>query len=245
MNRKNGFVKICNNGFAGCFGNGEPHDAEMQIEELRGVSLSGLSREIIKAALRGDALVVIFVCKQTFYFVCLLIGNSQVKRHIKRLGTRQVQAGSNTSAAIFDTKEERPALFLNMREVVVGFIASVRQQQDVFRLRTIHHGSQSRGFIGLSALLDDCIDIDMLEQIVHSVYMQQIVRLLPVCARIERVCILRIGGDLQVGTIDSVAGRFAIIELLFACATSFVAFFAQVRCDADVLREIMKECRNW
>lgn len=41
------------------------------------------------------------------------------------------------------------------------------------------------------------------------------------------------------------AGRFAIIELLFACATSFAAFFAQVRCDADVLREIMKECRNW
>lgn len=42
-------------------GDGEPHNAEMQIEELRGVSLSGLSREIIKAALRGDALVVIFV----------------------------------------------------------------------------------------------------------------------------------------------------------------------------------------
>ena len=41
------------------------------------------------------------------------------------------------------------------------------------------------------------------------------------------------------------AGCFAIIELLFACATSFAAFFAQVRCDADVLREIMKECRNW
>ena len=36
-----------------------------------------------------------------------------------------------------------------------------------------------------------------------------------------------------------------VVELLFACATSFAAFFAQVRCDADVLREIMKECRNW
>ena len=58
---------------------GEPHNAEMQIEELRGVSLSGLSREIIKAALRRDALVVIFVCKQAFYFVCLFIGKFQVK----------------------------------------------------------------------------------------------------------------------------------------------------------------------
>lgn len=34
-------------------------------------------------------------------------------------------------------------------------------------------------------------------------------------------------------------------ELLFACATSFAAYFAQVRCDVDVLRGIMKECRNW
>lgn len=72
MNRKNGFVKIGNNGFAGCFRNVEPDDAEMQIEELGGVRLSGFGRKIIKAALRRDALVVIFVCKQTFYFVCLL-----------------------------------------------------------------------------------------------------------------------------------------------------------------------------
>jgi len=191
----------------------------MQIEELGGVRLSGFGRKIIKAALRRDALVVIFVCKQAFYFVCLFIGNSQVKRHIKRLGTRQVQAGSNTSAAIFDTKEERPALFLNMREVVVGFIASVRQQQDVFRLRTIHHGSQSRGFIGLSALLDDCINIDMLEQIVHSVYMQQIIRFLPVRSQIERVGILRISGDLQIGTIDC-KKAIAVICFLFANTVS-------------------------
>lgn len=80
----------------------------MQIEELGGVRLSGFGRKIIKAALRRDALVVIFVCKQAFYFVCLFIGNSQVKRHIKRLGTRQVQAGSNTSAAIFDFAPEQP-----------------------------------------------------------------------------------------------------------------------------------------
>ena len=141
LNRKRIVVKICNNGFAGCFGDGEPHNAEMQIEELRGGSLSGLSREIIKAALRRDALVVIFVCKQAFCFVCLLIGKFQVKGNIKRIGTLQVQARSNTGTAIFDANQKRPALFLNMREVVVGFIAPVSQQQDVFRLRTIHHGS--------------------------------------------------------------------------------------------------------
>ena len=141
LNRKRIVIKICNNGFAGCFGDGEPHNAEMQIEELRGVSLSGLSREIIKAALRRDALVVIFVCKQAFYFVCLFIGKFQVKGNIKRIGTRQVQARSNTGTAIFDANQKRPALFLNMREVVVGFIAPVSQQQDVFIRRTIYHGS--------------------------------------------------------------------------------------------------------
>lgn len=38
---------------------------------------------------------------------------------------------------------------------------------------------------------------------------------------------------------------FCYHRIAFACATSFAAFFAQVQCDADVLREIMKECRNW
>ena len=45
MNRKNGFVKIGNNGFAGCFRNVEPDDAEMQIEELGGVRLAASGRE--------------------------------------------------------------------------------------------------------------------------------------------------------------------------------------------------------
>lgn len=59
----------------------------------------------------------------------------------------------------------------------------------------------------------------MLEQIVHSVYVQQIVRLLPVHPRIERVYILRISGDLQVGTIDC-KKAIAVICFLFANTVS-------------------------
>lgn len=57
-------------------------------------------------------------------------------------------------------------------------------------------------------------------------------------------------------------GKNTYLILLFGAGLSFrrafcynrIAFclrdvvrrlFAQVRCDADVLREIMKECRNW
>lgn len=59
----------------------------------------------------------------------------------------------------------------------------------------------------------------MLKQIVHSVYMQQIIRFLPVRSRIERVGILRIGGDLQVGTIDC-KKAIAVICFLFANTVS-------------------------
>ena len=49
--------------------------------------------------------------------------------------------------------------------------------------------------------------------------MQQIIRFLPVRSRIERVGILRIGGDLQVGTIDS-EKSIAVICFLFANTVS-------------------------
>ena len=111
----------------GGFGNRETHNSKMQFVEDCTIRPTRLGRKIIEAPL-PDKFVTAFVGKQRFHLICLPVSKLQVKRCIEPIWIWQIQAGSNSGSCIFNSDKKRAALFLDMREIIVGFIASFFKQ---------------------------------------------------------------------------------------------------------------------
>ena len=94
------------------------------------------------------------------------------------------------------------AFLLNMSKIVVGFVASVNEVNGwQVTMIPVHHGYKCLMFVGIPRILNQCIRIHMVDQIVYGVQMKQIIMLLPVCTGIIGTGLFWIGGNVKIRTV--------------------------------------------
>ena len=86
----------------------------------------------------------------------------------------------DTIVSIFDTKQKIPSFFLNVSKVVLAFISPISHQKSITQQRTVNHLYKSNMFIGRLNLLNNCILIDLMIEVIQSIQMQKIIRFLAV-----------------------------------------------------------------
>lgn len=83
-----------------------------------------------------------------------------------------------------------------MSKIVIRLVSSVGKQQGILNIRTIYHIDQGTRLISISSFLENGVHIYVLDQIVHSVDVQQIICFLAVYTWEEGIWIIGIGCNL-------------------------------------------------
>ena len=144
-----GEIEICDDSFEGIVRQFETDQSETEQKGRNRDSFSVFNGKEIKNGVGGEQLKKGRSLGPRFVRIGLLAGKGQIDRDIKFIRLWKWQAAGNASRAIFDANEKLPALLLNVSEDVIGFIASVGEDNGrMGDLGSVNHIAQGAAFIG-------------------------------------------------------------------------------------------------
>lgn len=202
-------VKVGDDGFRDRIGDGKTNDSEGEvIENIVRTSFQTDGEEIKSFILKDFTLISV----QRSGISRLASGKVERERHIKGNLLRERKTGSDPHS-IPNTEKEKPALFLNMGEAVVGFITSVSYNEGIADVRSVNHANQRNLFIFFMNTLNEGIHEDMVFQIIHSIDVMKVIWFFSVLGSKVGIRIIGITGGFQYGAVNSKYAHGVQIEL--------------------------------
>lgn len=144
-----GEIEIRDDSFEGTIWQLEADNTETELKRGNRDRLSVFQGEEIQNGVRGEKLKKGGSLGPSFGVIGLLTGKSQIDLDIKFIRLGNGKAAENTACAIFGADEKLPALLLNVSQDIIGFIASVGQDNGrMGEFGSVNHIAQGTAFIG-------------------------------------------------------------------------------------------------